>query len=417
MNLWALPKARSLSCGAAITVLVTSLPARADDPTTPGVSLAGFGTLGVVHSSESLADASAAHLQPNGAGYTRNWSASVDSLVAAQLTARLTRILTAIVQVVAEQNYNDSYWPHIEWANLKYQITPDFSVRAGRIALPAFMAADTRLVGYVNPWARPPVEVYGIVPITRSDGVDASYTLHLGSLTQTLVGSFGYTAQQTPGGTVAHSRHLWLIADTVEYKAVTLHAAYQQGRLSLSTLTDAFGQFHQFGPQGDAINARYAPDNKLLRFGSVGVMLDPGRWFATVEWGSANFNSALGKRTGWYASGGYRLAKFTPYLSLARAMTDNLSDPGLTVSALPPQLQAPATGLNGFLNSLLSTKAVQKTVSIGTRWDFRKNADLKLQLDRTFIGTGSSGTLINVQPGYQLGSNLSVFSATLDFVF
>jgi hypothetical protein len=60
---------------------------------------------------------------------------------------------------------------------------------------------------------------------------------------------------------------------------------------------------------------------------------------------------------------------------------------------------------------------VQNTVSIGSRWDFMRNTDLKLQLDRTRIGAGSTGGLINIQPGFQLGGSVTVFSATIDFVF
>jgi len=63
----------------------------------------------------------------------------------------------------------------VEWANLIYALSPDASVRIGRIVLPTFMVADSRKVGYANPWVRPPVEVYGLVPITQSDGLDASY--------------------------------------------------------------------------------------------------------------------------------------------------------------------------------------------------------------------------------------------------
>ncbi len=65
----------------------------------------------------------------------------------------------------------------------------------------------------------------------------------------------------------------------------------------------------------------------------------------------------------------------------------------------------------------MSTKPVQNTLSIGGRWDFMSNAALKLQYDHTDIGAGSSGVLINLQPGYQTGGKVNVFSATIDFVF
>jgi hypothetical protein len=125
----------------------------------------------------------------------------------------------------------------------------------------------------------------------------------------------------------------------------------------------------------------------------------------------------LGKRAAWYVSGGYRLGVFTPYVTYAEASADNLSDPGLTIAALPPGFAGPAAGLNAALDSILSSKAVENTISIGGRWDFMKKADLKLQFDHTRIGAGSSGVLSNIQPGFQLGGRVTVVSATVDFVF
>jgi hypothetical protein len=117
-------------------------------------------------------------------------------------------------------------------------------------------------------------------------------------------------------------------------------------------------------------------------------------------------------------SGGYRLAKFTPYLTYTETKANsNTSDPGLNVSALPPYLAGTAIGLNAGLNAILATTAVQNTVSIGSRWDLAQNVDLKLQYDRTDLGSGSAGALINVQPGFQRGSTVNLFSITIDFVW
>jgi hypothetical protein len=43
--------------------------------------------------------------------------------------------------------------------------------------------------------------------------------------------------------------------------------------------------------------------------------------------------------------------------------------------------------------------------------------DLKLQYEHISLGAGSAGTLTNVQPGFQPGGALNVFSAAVDFVF
>jgi hypothetical protein len=51
------------------------------------------------------------------------------------------------------------------------------------------------------------------------------------------------------------------------------------------------------------------------------------------------------------------------------------------------------------------------------RWDFIRNGSLKLQFDHIRMGAGSAGVLTNTQPGFQLGGQVDIFSATFDFVF
>jgi hypothetical protein len=404
--------------GAAAALLAAMSPAAgAADPGDSMFSLGGFGTLGAVHSSEHQADFTTSFFEPNGAGYTRDWSLSVDSLIAAQVTAKITPQLTAVLQVISQQNSDNTYWPHIEWADVKYQFTPDFSLRVGRTVLPSFLVSEERNVGYANPWLRPPVEVYGLIPVTSSNGVDASYKLQIGNIVHTFVASWGNDNPKIPLHGTVESKHDWLIADTIEYASATVHIAYEETHLTVGYLDPLFDAFRQFGPQGSALADKYGLDNNRVTFFGIGAMYDPGRWFAAAEWGTTDLHSVLGKSTGWYASSGYRVASFTPYLTYGLAKADNLSDPGLTISALPPPLAGPAMGLNAALNAILSTKRVRSTISAGVRWDFVKNADLKLQLDHTRIGAGSTGELSNTQPDFQLGSRFNLLSITVDFVF
>jgi hypothetical protein len=391
--------------------------ASTEDPTTSMFSFSGFGTLGVVHSSEDDADFTSSRLKPNGAGYTRAWSPAVDSTAGAQVTANFTPQLSAVLQIIAEQNYDNTYIPHVEWANIKYQFTPEVSVRVGRIVLPVFLVSDSRMVGYANPWVRPPVEVYDFVPVSDSDGADASYRINVGDFVNTVMGTYGRNSSRAPEGGNVIGRREWVVSDTVEYGAVTIHLAYEETHLTIDSLNALFAAFRQYGAQGNALADRYDVDDKPFRFIGLGGMYDPGAWFVTGEWGATQFHSVVGDGTAWYVSGGYRLAKFTPYLSYAQVKADsNTFDPGLTVSALPPSLAAPAVGLNTELNSILGSIAVQKTISVGARWDFLKNVDLKLQYDRTRLGAGSPGTLINLQPDFRPGVGVNLFSIAIDFV-
>jgi len=168
------------------------MPANAaETPTPPSLTFNGYSTLGLVHSSEDQADFLGGLILARGAGHSSAWSAGVDSRLAAQLNATLTSKLSAVVQLIAEQQADGTFSPQLEWANLSYQLTPHAVVRVGRTVLPTFMIADYRNVGYANPWVRPPVEVYGMNPLTSSDGVDASYDFGIHGSTATLQANYG----------------------------------------------------------------------------------------------------------------------------------------------------------------------------------------------------------------------------------
>ena len=387
------------------------------------LSLSGYGTLGVVRSSDSKSDYLTDAFKPNGPGYTRQWSADVDSRVGAQLTLQLTPVLSAVVQVISQQRYDNSYKPSVEWANLKYQVTPDFSVRAGRIVLPIFLLNDSRKVGYVNPWVRPPVEVYNLVPVTSSDGLDISYLFPTGEVTHTLQATYGRFGSKFPGGPdigtgIAKARNLFALVDTIEFGSVTARVSYSNSILTIDAFNPLFDGFRQFGPFGSAIADKYSVNNKRVSFVGVGVGYDAGNWTASGEWAKVNARSILGARSAWYLAGGYRLGKLTPYLTYARLINDGVkSDPGLPTNFLPPQVAGIATALNDSLNSFLASTAAQKTISIGTRWDIGSNIALKLQYDQIRRAPGSPGTFGNIQPGFEPGGKANLLSATADFVF
>jgi hypothetical protein len=392
--------------------------AAAEDLGASMFSFSGFGTLGVVHSSEGGADFTASSLQPNGAGYTHSWSPDVDSRLGAQVTAHFTPQLSAMLQVISEQRYDKTYRPFVEWANITYQPTPEFSVRIGRIVLPTFLISDSRKVGYANHWVRPPVELYGLSPIFDNDGADATYTMQMGDVVNTLLGTFGHPHFRAPAGGVSEVRQLWAIADTVKYRSLTLHIAYQATSYNYSSVDLVFDAYREFGPQGIALADKYDLESKRAQVITAGAMYDPGKWFVTGEWAERNLHSGIGESTAWYLSGGYRLAKFTPYLTYAERKSESRTfDPGLDVSALPPDLVGPATGLNTALNAILAMAAVQNTISVGSRWDVTKNIDLKLQYDHIDLGAGSTGTLINIQSGFQRGGTVNLLTIAIDFVW
>jgi hypothetical protein len=396
---------------------VAAAPAAAVDSDERMFMVGGFGTVGAVRSSEDRADFTTSISEATGAGYTNQWSAGVDSLLGLQVTGTFTKQLSAVLQVISEQNYDNTYTPHIEWANVKVQVTPEASLRVGRIVLPIFLLSDSRKVQYANPWVRPPVEFYTLVPVTNSDGIDASYKLHFGPFTQNFLGTYGKSKPHFTSGTADVTRQ-FSFSDTVEFGPATVRATYQQAVLAIDTLDSLVDAFREFGPAGAALADKYQVDGKVTKFAGVGVMIDPGDWFLMGEWGKAEYHSVLATKTAWYVSGGYRLAEFTPYVTYADVKADSsTSDRGLDIATLPANLAGPAAGLNAALNGILGSTPVQHTISVGTRWDFMRDTDLKLQYDRIELGIGSPGTLSNLQPSFRGGGSVNLVSISIDFVF
>ncbi|MGA8262277.1 MAG: hypothetical protein WB783_18885 [Arenicellales bacterium] len=384
----------------------------------PSISFNGFGTLGLVHSNEDQADFVSNSLVDKGAGYSSAWSADVDSRLGLQLTADLTSRLSGIVQVVAERRYDGTYTPALEWANIKFDVTPDFDVRIGRVVLPVFMTSEYRKVGYANPWVRPPQEVYHLVPVTNIDGVEASYRYHFQGFTNTLRGTFGNQDNNIAGGGVSKARDGVTVVDSLEWEDWTVFARYSAFRLTIDNLTPLFDGFRQFGAAGQAIADRYDVKRKAVHLMSFGARYDPGTWFVMGEWARLDSRSFIGKSHGWYVTAGRRFGAVTPYATLAGVALDSASStPGLSAAGLPSPLAATARGLDTGLNQLLAMQATQTSLSLGTRWDFARNMDLKAQFDYLDLGAGSAGVLTNVQPGFRPGGSVSLFSIALDFVF
>ncbi len=347
----------------------------------PMFKLGGFGTLGLSHSSQGLADYVVDTTTPKGAGLSNDWSATNNSRFAAHLNANFTPKVSALLQIDTEYHADGTYRPEVEWFSVKYAFTPNFYMRVGRIALPTFMDSENWDVGYSYTWVTPPVDLYHQLSIPSSDGIDAMYRAEIGDAVNTVKTIYGINTLDRPNS-VTTSREMWGIFDTLEYGQATYHAGYQQRMSSTEyILTGMTGPWIQ---NSDV---------------SVGANYDPGDWFVMSEWiqrRSTYLSSAM------YVSAGYRVKKFTPYL------THSQNSSGSFIQSSPPP---------SAYDLQLANRA-QSTDSFGVRWDFMRNFDFKMQYDRVTLGDNSNGYLINVPANVILyGTTFHVISAVVDFVF
>lgn len=407
---------RSAMCAAALACLLACAHpgARAQAKWTFG----GFGTLAAVHSTEKHADYTASPIVPGQAGYSKEWAWDVDSRIGAQLGVQFDKRWSAVVQVVHEKGIDNSFRSRLEWANVKFQVTPELSLRAGRIGLPLFLAADYRKASYALPWLRPPVELYSLMPISTSDGIDASYRWNAAGFKHETQISVGRTSVRMNREFKGESNNVAGITHNATAGALTLRATVARAMFEVDGAAPFFDAFRSFGPPGQALADRYDIAKRNVRVYGAGFNYDPGNWFLMGEIGRVDTRSMLGDQTAGYLSGGYRFGTVAPYFTYAHVDANMATRvDGLPTAGLPPPAAALATVLNDELNRRLRRIAVQETASVGVRWDFAPNYAFKMQLDRVRPHRGSEGTLINVQPGYRPGRAYGVISAGVDFVF
>jgi len=355
--------------------------------------------------------------------------------VGLQVGAQFTDKLSAIVQIVSQHIYDNTWRPQLEWANLNYQLTPDLSIRAGRSVAAPFMLSDTHLVGYTYPWIRPPLELYGELPVSNQDGINVNYHLRNGVVEQSLNISYGQTKLSVLDGGDVSARKFLQASDAIEVGSITLRLGYTSLRATsdIPTLDPLFAGFAQFGAeassvgfatigaQASGLGAAYSLRESSpysFSMATLGVSYDPGDWLLMSEWAKTASDGLLERSTAWYLMGGHRFGKFTPYVTFGQVESGSNVNPGIGTAGLPPPLAAAAVALNGGLSAALGEFAPsQSSATVGVRWDAVKDIDVKLQYDRVRLDANSIGRLGNEQPGFRAGPDVNAVSVAIDFVF
>jgi len=306
-------KIKKLTVAVSAALVVAYLPAHGEDEGlggAPEVKLRGFGTIGVVRSTNSNADVMDNLSQPRGAGYSHKWDFGVDSKLAVQADAKFNNMLSASWQVMSQRQSDDTYRPHTEMGFAKLQATPDVSIRLGRIPAPLFMVSEYRKVGYVNPWVRQPNEVYFQVPYNSVDGGDISYQFSKGDFT----GNFQVaTGSMTPVGVPSDQKvstlrgYQGFSTNFIgEYGPVTLRIGYSRTKNlytgdSLDTLYNGLGKIAAYGNDtangpGNFQNNRGLPGiiySYVYNNGLEKVKSDPGfqQTFANLQAQNPNLSA------------------------------------------------------------------------------------------------------------------------------
>lgn len=351
----------------------------------------GFGTLGLIHSNQDDAGFIRDISQRKGAG--EGWSARTDSLVGAQLGYRLTHELDVVVQGISRHGDSGDFSPELSWAFLRYRPDPSWQFRVGRLGWDVFQLSDSRYVGYAYPWARPPVDHFGILQLTHIDGADVTFKRPFGS---DLLLLKLYTGRS--------SSKIYLVDDlSADFDVDNVyggHIDYETGpwrfRTSYTEVRSDVGFSGSVANQIELIP--YLDADKVLgdvfgfdrvRLFSLGTLYDQGPLQVQVMWNRSRTSRHEGQVDSGFVSAGYRIDHVTPYVVMSRVRTTSTNPD------------------NSDIN--------QRTWSLGARYDVTTNTALKAQLDR--IHTRSPGFLWRGDDSDWNGGWSSIFSLGLDFIF
>jgi hypothetical protein len=396
------PVRRAMAGVLAALLLLPSAFAETSDEFT----LQGFGTAGMARTTtrdvEFVRDLS----QPR--GISDSWSLQNDSVIGVQGVWRINPQLEAVVQAMSRYSYNGSFNPELSWAYVKYEPTPNLSLRAGRLGTEFFMMADSRWVGYSFLTVRPPGDYFWYLPFYTIHGADAALTVPLGE--SLLRGKVFYglsngkiplaTEQWDIGGSPMLGGYLEFQHGPWQIRGSYANIRFERDLPIASVLGIPAAAI------SDALSF-LSTEGKRTHYYSVGFVYDNGPWQGQfmlnhIEQGT----NALENSDGGYALLGYRLSQVTPYVGY---------------SWIRSHERKQMTTSNPLNNSIATyvmqdSHSDQRTTFVGLRWDFARNLALKAQWD------GIRGKPTSIFP-YRKDNraawdgSMDVFSLALDFVF
>lgn len=403
---------RGLLISACLSASLAGHAAESGEEVPKTLEFSGFGTLGMVQASRNSAEF--VRDQSQRRGVDRDASPNVDSRLGVQLDWHASDALDFVVQGVERHGAHDDTRGEVSWAFVKYNASPNLSVRAGRVGAEFYMLADSRHVGYSYLTVRPPVEIFGMLSFYGLDGGDVTGTVPLAGGVLKGKAFYGRAYEEVPygdalfslrgnrlaGGYLDYQRDVWQWRLT--YARIAYRHDLPEPMVSLRNALLGVGT-----PQALAAASDMTFAGTVSRFYSLGFVRDDGPlqiqgMARQVEHSNRMYE---GSRAA-YLLGGYRIGEMTPFAGYSRTWSQPKSR---IVSGVAP--------IDALLSSSYFTwgRLDQKTWSLGARWDFRKDMALKGQVD--FIrGRPDSRFLYPVSTSAYDG-RLDVYSLALDFVF
>jgi len=437
---------------AAVAMSICYLPAAyADTSSEPKtLTLSGFGTFGIVKTNNELVEFRSYAQAPNGTA--NRWEMENESRLGLQLAYSPNESFRGVVQLLSRRNERSvgeksNFYPAVDWAYVAYSPSKSLNLRAGRFVAPAFLASESRAVGYANVWIRPPVDLYAAANINNIDGVDLLYRGSLFGWTyaaQTYAGSYNlkfatqrikYEYMAGANLTVENGPFL-LRLGYMDARSTTYNKADQilptslatrrtdgtsagtlnptttnclSQRVSCSTLFENYNEVLDFMKR----------DKKPMNLATIGYTYDDGEWYSQGEYLYRKGGGSLANSESAYLTVGYRFGKFLPHLTVSKANPQDQRIELKVAPAFEANLRRSPFGRDLPLG-VVTSNAAQESIGLGVRYDVATNIALKIQWDhmrpKATANAPSFGLALSPTNGVP-GKAVTVTAIALDFVF
>ncbi|MDR1708843.1 MAG: hypothetical protein LBS70_03900 [Candidatus Accumulibacter sp.] len=401
-------------------------------------SFQGFGTLGAARS--NTGDVHVMRNIRQREGISKHWSVKEDSVIGAQVQYRFSDRVSAMIQAASYYREDGTFEPDVTAAFVKFDPSPRFSVRLGRVPMDMLMLADTRMVGYSYIPIRPASEFYS-VPLNYVDGINARWRIPVGEGILSLDGTAGYAREDLPkyhfSGAKAYKGMIDYQVGDWQFRYYYAKAKLAHDNPDLVSLRQYLGiltnpALAAYDPalaaSAAGISDRFEVKNQTSVYESLGVGYDDGAWQVQVVIDAMKHdNASLTNGKGLHAFFGRRIGAVTPYFAYSRNKTEPKHAAQLPAPLYPMLPLSPTatlgplvTGLNTALAQAMyssRTKVNSETYTIGARWDFRRNWALKAQIEHLRGGKPVSSFADTSNVKSRWNGKATLFCISLDFVF
>lgn len=319
------------------------------------------------------------------------------SLIGVQLDYSFSDNLDFVGQFVYREQDEQNVDSITQMAFLRYDITPSWQVRAGRLAADIFHFSDTRDVSIAYPWVKVPTEVYGIVPARSFDGADISYLRPYSDFNLLVKGFWGqgesdFSINAHNPITFNDLRSIGIELVAFDWSVALKHTQIEakNDNEDSAFVATTVAQLQPFWSGAEAFSDSLSLRGATIQYTSVYVNRYLGDWEVSGELSHIDSDSiALRHSLNGFLNISYLYGAHTFYGLYSFAKTDayylSQEQPGFPINANTAELAI-------FVEEVASSLAHhQQSMSLGWRWDLKENLAFKVQLERTDIEARGSG--------------------------